>query len=585
MPSDVAQKKKRRRRKKSQAATEPEASTVAAAPAATAEANEEVEAEAAPAPKKRTRKAEATTGEAESSSTADSGAKGDNSTTQEGADAQPQSYFAEGKKFSDIELSEGTSKALAAMGFTQMTQIQAKAIPPLLQGRDLLGAAKTGSGKTLAFLIPAVELLHRVKFKPRNGTGVVIITPTRELALQIYGVADELMQFHQQTFGMCIGGANRRNEAERLERGVNLLVATPGRLLDHMRNTKGFIFKNLLCLTLDEADRILEAGFEDELRQIIKLLPKQRQNMLFSATQTQNVADLARLAIPGRPVYVGVADNEAQSTVSRLEQGYVVCPSEKRFLLLFTFLRKNYAKKKIMVFFSSCNSVKFHAELLNYIDIPVMDIHGRQKQAKRTATFFEFMKKKTGVLCCTDVAARGLDIPEVDWIVQYDPPDDPREYIHRVGRTARGANTKGHALLMLLPQELGFLKFLHDSKVELNEYEFPLKKLSNIQAVLEKLVSKNYYLHRSAREAYRSYLLSYASHALKDIFNVHNIDLQAVGRSFGFTVPPKVNLPIKGSGVKARAGGGAKNRYSGHAFSAANPYGKRASSDSRQFSR
>jgi ATP-dependent RNA helicase DDX18/HAS1 len=308
--------------------------------------------------------------------------------------ATQKSFFAEGKKFADLNLSEGTSKALHAMGFAQMTQIQAKAIPPLLQGRDLLGAAKTGSGKTLAFLIPAVELLCRVKFKPRNGTGVIIITPTRELALQIYGVADEVMQFHQQTYGMCIGGANRRSEAERLERGINLLVATPGRLLDHMRNSKGFIYKNLLCLTLDEADRILEAGFEDELRQIIKLLPKQRQNMLFSATQTRNVADLARLAIPGRPIYVGVADDAAQSTVSRLDQGYVVCPSEKRFLLLFTFLRKNYAKKKIMVFFSSCNSVKFHAELLNYIDIPVMDIHGRQKQAKRSATFFEFIKKK-----------------------------------------------------------------------------------------------------------------------------------------------------------------------------------------------
>jgi len=582
MPTGGPQKKKRRRRKKSKTVDE---QPVEDAPVNASPEESEV-VDDVPAKRSKSEKpaeeatASAGSKEAEAETADSAEAAGDDE-----ASSKPQSYFADGKLFSSLELSEPTSKALAAMGFTQMTQIQAKAIPPLLQGRDLLGAAKTGSGKTLAFLVPAVELLCRVKFKPRNGTGVVIITPTRELALQIYGVADELMQFHAQTLGMCIGGANRRNEAERLERGVNLLVATPGRLLDHMRNTKGFIFKNLLCLTLDEADRILEAGFEDELRQIIKLLPKQRQNMLFSATQTQNVADLARLAIPGRPVYVGVADNEAQSTVSRLEQGYVVCPSEKRFLLLFTFLRKNYKKKKIMVFFSSCNSVKFHAELLNYIDIPVMDIHGRQKQAKRTATFFEFMKKKTGVLCCTDVAARGLDIPEVDWIVQYDPPDDPREYIHRVGRTARGADTTGHALLMLLPQELGFLKFLHESKVTLNEYEFPLKKLSNIQAVLEKLVSKNYYLHRSAREAYRSYLLSYASHALKDIFNVHNIDLQAVGRSFGFTVPPKVNLPIKGSGVKARAGAKGKNKFSGHGFSAANPYGKRKASDSRQFSR
>ncbi|CAI8008882.1 ATP-dependent RNA helicase DDX18 [Geodia barretti] len=126
----------------------------------------------------------------------------------------------------------------------------------------------------------------------------------------------------------------------------------------------------------------------------------------------------------------------------------------------------------MMVFLSSCNSVKFHAELLNYIDIPVMDIHGRQKQQKRTSTFLEFCQASSGTLICTDVAARGLDIPEVDWIVQYDPPDDPKEYIHRVGRTAR-AGGRGHALLMLLPEELTFLKYLKQAKVPLNEYEFP----------------------------------------------------------------------------------------------------------------
>jgi len=134
-----------------------------------------------------------------------------------------------------------------------------------------------------------------------------------------------------------------------------------------------------------------------------------------------------------------------------------------------------------MVFFSSCNSVKYHAELLNYIDIPVADIHGKQKQAKRTSTFFDFCKAKSGVLCCTDVAARGLDIPYVDWIIQYDPPDDPKEYIHRVGRTARGASGAGRALLFLLPEELGFLKYLRAARVAVNEYEFPEAKIANVQ--------------------------------------------------------------------------------------------------------
>ena len=161
------------------------------------------------------------------------------------------------------------------------------------------------------------------------------------------------------------------------------------------QNTKGFVYRNLQMLVIDEADRILEQGFEQEMHQIIKALPKQRQTVLFSATQTKKVEDLARLSIPGKPVYVGVDDEDAASTVKGLEQGYIVCPSERRFLLLFTFLKRN-KKKKIMVFFSSCNSVKYHSELLNYIDVPVLDIHGKQKQQKRTTTFFQFCRQSSG---------------------------------------------------------------------------------------------------------------------------------------------------------------------------------------------
>lgn len=175
---------------------------------------------------------------------------------------------------------------------------------------------------------------------------------------------------------------------------------------------------------------ILNQGFEDDLRAILKLLPKQRQTMLFSATQTKKVDDLARLSInPENSIFVEIENTTSHATVAGLEQGYVTCPSDQRFLLLFTFLKKNKGKK-IMVFFSSCNSVKYHAELLNYIDVEVMDIHGRQKQVKRTTTFFQFCKCKTGTLLCTDVAARGLDIPQVDWIIQFDPPDDPKEYMY-----------------------------------------------------------------------------------------------------------------------------------------------------------
>jgi ATP-dependent RNA helicase DDX18/HAS1 len=490
--------------------------------------------------------------------------------------------------FETLPLSEKTQAALKSLQFTRMTQIQSKTIPPLLSGKDIIGAAKTGSGKTLAFLIPCVELLHKAKFSSRNGTGVIVISPTRELAMQIYGVLQELCTHgkHSQTFGLIMGGANRGTESEKLSRGVNIIVCTPGRLLDHLQNTKGFNYRNLLALVMDEADRILEQGFEDDLRMILKLLPKERQTMLFSATQTKKVEDLARLSMDSKnSVFVEIASETNLATAAGLEQGYVMVPSDKRFLLLFTFLKKN-KKKKIMVFFSSCNSVKFHAELLNYIDVPVMDIHGRQKQVKRTTTFFQFCKSDTGTLLCTDVAARGLDIPKVDWIIQFDPPDEPKEYIHRVGRTARGATGSGRALLFLIPEEAGFLRYLKASKVSLNEYEFPTSKVSNVQSQLQKLIESNYYLNRAARDAFRSYLLSYSSHSHRDIFNVHQLDLQAVGLSFGFTAPPRVDLALGKEKRNRTTGNGKKGRMSGsgHSFSAENPYGKRQDGDKRQFS-
>ncbi|XP_076919777.1 ATP-dependent RNA helicase HAS1-like [Bidens hawaiensis] len=470
--------------------------------------------------------------------------------------------------FTALPLSEPTLKAIIDMGFQYMTQIQARSIPPLLEGRDVLGAARTGSGKTLAFLVPAVELLYHARFAPRNGTGVVVICPTRELAIQTHAVAKDLLKYHSQTLGLVIGGAARKGEAERIVKGVNLLVATPGRLLDHLQNTKGFIYKNLKCFVIDEADRILEANFEEEMKQIIKILPKTRQTALFSATQTKKVEDLARLSFQTTPVYIDVDTGRSRVTNEGLQQGYCVVPSAKRFLLLYSFLKRNLSKK-VMVFFSSCNSVKFHSELLKYIQVDCFDIHGKQKQQKRTSTFFDFCKAEKGILLCTDVAARGLDIPAVDWIVQYDPPDEPKEYIHRVGRTARGEGAKGNALLFLIPEELQFLRYLKAAKVPVKEYEFDEKKIANVQSHLEKLVGTNYYLNKSAKDAYRSYLLAYNSHCMKDIFNVHRLDTQAVAASFCFADPPKLNLNIDSSASKFR-----QKPQSRNGFSERNPYGR-----------
>ncbi|CDP03448.1 unnamed protein product [Coffea canephora] len=283
-----------------------------------------------------------------------------------------------------------------------------------------------------------------------------------------------------------------------------------GRFLDHLQSTKGFTYRNLkklmsTCnvdfLIVDEADRILEANFEKEIRKISqkKLLSK-RQTALFSATQTMKADDLARLSLQGNLIYIGVDDEQEEVTNEGLKQGYCVIPSEKRFTLLYSFLKRNPSKKVM------------------------------KKQHKRNSTNDEYRKAEKGILLCTDVAKCGLDIPAVDWIVQYDPPKEPKsflchfilKYIHRVGRTARGVGAKGNALLVLIPEELQFRCQL---KVTNHKYEFDEKKLKNVQPHLEKLIANNYYLNKSAKDAYKSYILAYHSHSMKDIYNVHRLDL------------------------------------------------------------
>jgi len=313
--------------------------------------------------------------------------------------------------------------------------------------------------------------------------------------------------------------------------------------------------------------------------------------MLFSATSTEKIEDLTRLALKKEPIVVGVSDVVDEATVEGLQQGYVVCPAEKRFLMLFSFLKRN-RKKKIMVFFSSCLSVKFHHELLNYIDLPVMCIHGKQKQTKRTTTFFQFCNAESGILLCTDVAARGLDIPSVDWIVQYDPPDEPKEYIHRVGRTARGQGGKGYALLLLRPEELGFLRYLKQAKVPLNEFEFSWSKIADIQPQLEKLITKNYFLHKSAQDAFKAYVRAYDSHSLKTIFDVQTLNLKAIATSFGFKVPPNVDLNMRSKKDDRPRKRMSNNNFASDGSQSQNQkssmyrqVGTKKSSEKRQFSR
>ncbi|XP_053605279.1 ATP-dependent RNA helicase DDX18-like isoform X2 [Plodia interpunctella] len=407
-------------------------------------------------------------------------------------------------------------------------------------GKDLIGAAKTGSGKTLAFLIPVVDKLLKMGFTKKHGTGCIILSPTRELALQTNNVLKKLLRGIHLSHCLIVGGEKKAKDVLSLRKGSNIIVSTPGRLLDHLENTESFNCDNLKCLIVDEADKLLEAGFEKHITGIISLLPSKRQTLLFSATIDNKVESLARLALKANPVLISVNEDK-QSTVTGLQQGYCICSVQNRIPWLFKMLKKT-KKFKVMVFFSSCKSVDFHYDFFkNHCGAAVLCIHGKQSQSRRKEAYQSFIDAESGALFCTDVAARGLDIPSVDWIVQYDPPTDPKEYIHRVGRTARGVNQKGSAVILLRPEEEEFVSYLRKEKVFLDKYSFG-EPPREVQDMLEELIIKNGLVKTLARKAYLTFLRCYKTHPLKKIFNIKTMDLKLAAKAFGFLEQPDVDF-------------------------------------------
>lgn len=451
------------------------------------------------------------------------------------------------RAFSDLEICTELKTNIARMGLDEMFPIQREAIPALIAGGDVLAAAKTGSGKTLAFLIPAVELLIRTKASPSDGVLVLVIAPTRELAFQTHATAVDLLRGTSATCGLSIGGTQKKSEARAIASGVNLLVATPGRLVDHIIGTTGFSLSHVRMLVIDEADRILEQGFRTQLDEIVQSLPSERQTALFSATQTRDVDALASVSCHD-PRYIGVDDASESSTATGLTQSYVITPADQRLLLLITFLSRN-KKQKIMVFFATKASVKFHQMLFTASGIRTLAIHGDQPQKKRIDALTRFKEQKGGTMLCTDVAARGLDIPAVEWIVQYDPPSSEKEYIHRVGRAAR-AGAEGQALLFLMEPEMAFLKHLEDAKVPLKQLKFPKDKVMKVDLAIYKQVTGDRKMLMAAKEGLKSYLMSYEGHALNDCFNIEKLDVEGIAKSFGFEEMPHLDIPLS-DGKKA----------------------------------
>ncbi|KAL9576646.1 MAG: hypothetical protein Q9203_007700, partial [Teloschistes exilis] len=451
--------------------------------------------------------------------------------------------------FDDLPLSCPTASGLEASHFKSLTEIQQQAIPLALKGSDILGAAKTGSGKTLAFLIPVLENLYRKRWTELDGLGALILSPTRELAIQIFEVLRKTGRYHTFSAGLVIGGKSLQEERERLGR-MNILVCTPGRMLQHMDQTAAFEIDNLQMLVLDEADRILDMGFQGTVDAIVEHLPKERQTLLFSATQTKKVSDLARLSLRD-PEYVSVHEAAKSATPATLQQNYIVTPLPEKLNTLWSFIRANL-KSKILVFLSSGKQVRFVYEGFRHMQpgIPLLHLHGRQKQTARLDITTKFSATKTSCLFATDVVARGLDFPSVDWVIQLDCPEDADTYIHRVGRTAR-YEQHGRAVLFLDPsEEEGMLRRLEQKKVTVEKINVRQKKRQDVKSQLQNMCFKDPELKYLGQKAFMSYVKSIHLQKDKEVFKLDPLALEEFSASLGLPGAPKIKF-LKGDNAKS----------------------------------
>ncbi|CAI4548511.1 CAS_1a_G0029550.mRNA.1.CDS.1 [Saccharomyces cerevisiae] len=451
------------------------------------------------------------------------------------------------KFFKDLPISDPTLKGLRESSFIKLTEIQADSIPVSLQGHDVLAAAKTGSGKTLAFLVPVIEKLYREKWTEFDGLGALIISPTRELAMQIYEVLTKIGSHTSFSAGLVIGGKDVKFELERISR-INILIGTPGRILQHLDQAVGLNTSNLQMLVLDEADRCLDMGFKKTLDAIVSTLSPSRQTLLFSATQSQSVADLARLSLTDYKT-VGTHDvmdgsvNKEASTPETLQQFYIEVSLADKLDILFSFI-KSHLKCKMIVFLSSSKQVHFVYETFRKMQpgISLMHLHGRQKQRARTETLDKFNRAQQVCLFATDVVARGIDFPAVDWVVQVDCPEDVDTYIHRVGRCARYGK-KGKSLIMLTPQEQeAFLKRLNARKIEPGKLNIKQSKKKSIKPQLQSLLFKDPELKYLGQKAFISYVRSIYVQKDKQVFKFDELPTEEFAYSLGLPGAPKIKM-------------------------------------------
>jgi len=450
---------------------------------------------------------------------------------------------------------------LDAQNFKTATPVQAATIPLLTTNKDVAVEACTGSGKTLAFVLPIVEILGRMDEKlNKHQVGAIIVSPTRELAKQIFDVAAPYLQEVCAAPPMLlVGGSDPSVDVLSFrENGATVLIGTPGRLHDIMERSKEMQTKCVEVLILDEADRLLGMGFERQLNAIMARLPKQRRTGLFSATQTEAVEELARAGLRNA-VRVSVSQAPTASTTAhpakggnktpnQLKMEYQLVSEDEKMMHLISFLNA-HSSCKLIVYFLTCACVDLFAALLPKMSAlekgktTVFALHGRMKQSVREKTLTDYTAAATGCLFCTDLAARGLDIPDVDWVVQYDPPQDPSAFVHRVGRTAR-MGREGSALVYLTQNEESYVEFLKRRQVPLLEAQ-PMAaaeglSVATISAAARAIAEKDRDIMEKGARAFVSFVRGYKEHQCNFIFRLAELDLGKLATGIGLMGLPKM---------------------------------------------
>jgi ATP-dependent RNA helicase RhlE len=356
-------------------------------------------------------------------------------------------------KFESLGLAPNILKAIAKKGYTKASPIQEKAIPQILKGRDVLASAQTGTGKTAGFTLPMLHILdERMQNGSRHKPKALIITPTRELAAQIYDNLIEYSVYTDIKSMVIFGGVNQKPQVRQLRSGVDILVATPGRLLD-LHSQGVFSLKEIEFLVLDEADRMLDMGFLRDIRKILALLPEDRQNLLFSATFSKDIKTLANTFLTN-PILVE-ADPE-NSTVEKIKQRVVRVDKNRKTALMIELIEDG-DWQQVLVFTRTKHGANRLTKKMVSEGITAAAIHGNKSQGARTKALAGFKDGSVRVLVATDIAARGLDIPLLPHVVNFELPNIPEDYVHRIGRTGR-AGADGEAISLLCAEETAYLR-------------------------------------------------------------------------------------------------------------------------------